>query len=79
MSFIYIARKIAEPDKVNLYNNSVSQFFKQVRFEINGVDRTCTFRITSSIKDYLLYVPDEYYSYENAAWTFKDNNVYTEY
>lgn len=74
-SFIYIEGKIAEPSKVSLFNNGVSQLFDQVRFEINGVevDRTRALGVTSSIKSYLSCVSDEYYCYENAGWTFKNN------
>lgn len=74
-SCLYIEGKIAEPDKVSLYNNGVSQLFEQVRLEINGVevDRTRALGVTSSIKNYLSCTPDEYYCYENAGWTFRDD------
>ena len=76
-SYLYIEGKIAEPTKVSLYNNGISQLFDQVRLEINGieVDRTRALGVTSSIKSYLSCIPDEYYCYENAGWTFKNNTT----
>lgn len=67
--------KIAELAKVNFYHNGVSFILEQVRFEINGMEvhRTRILGITSSIKGYLWYIPDENYCYENACWTFRDN------
>ena len=46
-----------------------------IRDRINGVevDRTRALGVTSSIKSYLSCGSDEYYCYENAGWTFKNN------
>ncbi|KAE9522278.1 hypothetical protein AGLY_017321, partial [Aphis glycines] len=72
-------RKITEAGKVLLSNNGFSYLFDQIRLEINGieVDSTRVLDITSSLKGYLSGTPVDYYCYENAGWTFKNNTKST--
>ncbi|KAE9538893.1 hypothetical protein AGLY_005475 [Aphis glycines] len=78
-SFIYLEGKIVEAGKVLLSNNGFSYLFDQIRLEINGieVDSTRVLDITSSLKGYLSGTPVDYYCYENAGWTFKNNTKST--
>ncbi|KAE9525810.1 hypothetical protein AGLY_014036 [Aphis glycines] len=78
-SFIYLEGKITEAGKVLLSNNGFSYLFDQIRLEINGieVDSTRVLGITSSLKGYLSGTPVDYYCYENAGWTFKNNTKST--
>ncbi|KAE9521457.1 hypothetical protein AGLY_018131 [Aphis glycines] len=78
-SFIYLEGKITETGKVLLSNNGFSYLFDQIRFEINGieVDSTLVLGITSSLKEYLSGTPVDYYCYENAGWTFKNDTKST--
>ena len=78
-SFLYLEGKITEAGKVVLSNNGFSYLFDQIRLEINGieVDSTRVLGITSSLKGYLSGTPVDYYCYENAGWTFKNDTKST--
>ncbi|KAE9523025.1 hypothetical protein AGLY_016656, partial [Aphis glycines] len=78
-SFIYLEGKITEAGKVLLSNNGFSYLFDKIRLEINGieVDSIRVLGITSSLKGYLSGTPVDYYCYENAGWTFKNNTKST--
>jgi hypothetical protein len=84
-SFIYIEGKINKPTdavgEVRFSNNGLAFLFSEMRYEINGIEiqKLKSPGISSCLKGYCSYTPNDLHTLENAAWDVSldndDNNA----
>lgn len=79
-SFIYIEGEIQiekETSEARLVNNAAAFLFDEIRYELNNfeVDRCKNVGISSSIKGYTSYSPNDMHKMRIASWNLKEDGV----
>lgn len=74
-SHIYIEGRMVKADntptnKTTFCNNGLAHLFSEIRYEMNGIliDSVTNPGITTTMKGYVTFSPDESQKYQNAAW-----------
>lgn len=80
-SHIYIEGRMLKADntvtdKTTFCNNGLAYLFSEIRYELNGIpiDSVTNPGITTTMKGYVAFTPDENYKYQNAGWFATNSN-----
>ena len=84
-SSLHIQGKLSKEDgtkheKISLVNNAIAFLFSEIRYELNGevIDKCKNVGITTLMKGYPSFTPNQMKQLENAGWKFDDKSKITD-